>query len=466
MIFKKTKIICTLGPATSKVTTITKLVKAGMDFARLNFSHGSYQEHYNLIQNLRKVESLTRTHIPIIQDLSGPKIRTGKFVNGKIELKQDAIVSLQHSNQIGNERLIPININLLKTSVQPDFKILLDDGKLTLQIESINHRKKIILARVIKGGILSDHKGVNIPDCKIPLPSLTKKDIADLKFGLMNNVNLIALSFVRQPEDVIHIKKLIKSYNKEIPVIAKIEKPEALHHIDEIIKVSDAIMIARGDLGIEISPENVPSVQKQLIAKCREYMKPCITATQMLESMILNNIPTRAEVSDIANAIIDGTDCVMLSGETSVGNFPVEAVKIMTKIIIKTESEFKHISSTSFNNITLTPMQSICNAAELISNQLDVRAIIIDTKTGYTARNISSRRVKQAIFAISRKPSMLNYLKLLWGVVPLLWNKNEESIVKNIKFFKFIKKGDYFIKIYRTKKTEVDNSNAIEIRKF
>lgn len=466
MIFKKTKIICTLGPATSKVITITKLVKAGMDFARLNFSHGSYQEHYNLIQNLRKVESLTRTHIPIIQDLSGPKIRTGKFINGKIELKQNNLVTLLHTNQIGNKDLIPLNINLLKTSIRPGFKILLDDGKLTLQVESINHDKKTVLAQVIKGGILSDHKGVNIPGCRIPLPSLTKKDIADLKFGLLNNIDLIALSFVRQAEDVIHIKKLIKNYNKEIPVIAKIEKPEALNHIEQIIKVSDAIMIARGDLGIEISPENVPSVQKQLIAKCREYMKPCITATQMLESMIFNNIPTRAEVSDIANAIIDGTDCVMLSGETSVGNFPVEAVNIMTKIIIKTESELKHISLSPTNSTTSTPMQTICNAVELISNQLDAKAIIIDTKTGYTARNISSRRLKQAIFAISRKRSMLNYLKLLWGVVPLLWNKSEDFIVKNIKRFNFIKRGNYYIKIYRTKKTEVDNSNAIEIRKF
>lgn len=466
MIFKKTKIICTLGPATNKVTTITKLVKSGMDFARLNFSHGSYKEHYALIQNLRKVESLTQIHIPIIQDLSGPKIRTGKFLNGNIELKQGTLVSLQHTKQIGDKNLIPTNIDLLKTSIRPDSKILLDDGKLTLQVESINRNKKIISARVIKGGVLSDHKGINIPDCKIPLPSVTKKDIADLKFGLMNNIDLIALSFVRTAEDVSYIKKIIKSYNKKIPVIAKIEKPEALNHIEQIIEVADAIMIARGDLGIEISPENVPSVQKQLIAKCREYMKPCITATQMLDSMIINNIPTRAEVSDIANAIIDGTDCVMLSGETSIGKFPIEAVSIMTKIIIKTESDLKYISSNPYNNIPSTPMQSICNAAELLSNQLDVKAIIIDTKTGYTARNISSRRLKQPIFAISRKHSLLNYLKLLWGVVPLLWNKNEEVLVKKIKRFKFIKSGDFFIKIYRTKKTEVDNSNAIEIRKF
>ena len=466
MIFKKTKIICTLGPATNKVTTISKLIKAGMDFARLNFSHGSYEEHYKLIQNLRKAELLTRTHIPIIQDLSGPKIRTGRFPNGKIELRQGSIVTLLHSNQLGNENLIPLNINLLKTSIQPNFKILLDDGKLTLLVDSINHKKKTILARVIKGGILSDHKGVNIPNCEIPLPSLTKKDIADLKFGLINKVDLIALSFVRDVEDVIQLKKLLKKYNKEIPVIAKIEKPEALSQIEEIIKVSDAIMIARGDLGIEISPENVPSVQKQLINKCREYMKPCITATQMLESMIFNNIPTRAEVSDVANAIIDGTDCIMLSGETSVGNFPVDAVRMMTKIILKTESDLKHTFSRNLNNISSTPMQSICNAAELISNQLNVKAIIIDTKTGYTARNISSRRLREAIFAISRKTAMLNYLKLLWGVVPLLWNKKEETIVKKIRRFKFIKRGDYFIKIYRTKKTEVDNSNAVEIRKF
>lgn len=465
MIFKKTKIICTLGPATSNLTTIIKLVKAGMDFARLNFSHGSHKQHLDLIQKLRKVELITGFHIPIIQDLSGPKIRTGKFVNGKIELKHGKIISLLHSNQIGNENLIPLNINLLKTSIKPGSKILLDDGKLTLQVESIEHNKKIILAQVLKGGVLSDHKGVNILNCEIPLPSITAKDIEDLKFGLTNNIDLVALSFVRKPDEIIYLKKLIKKYNKEIPVIAKIERPEALNHIDQIIEVSDAIMIARGDLGLEISPENVPSVQKHLISKCREYMKPSITATQMLESMIYNNIPTRAEVSDIANAIIDGTDCVMLSGETSVGNFPLEAVKIMTKIIIKTESEFKHYPSTVDNQIP-TPMQSICNAVELISNQLDAKAIIIDTKTGYTARNISSRRVKQPIFAISRKRSMLNYLKLLRGVIPLLWNKNEMLIVKTIKRFRFIKRGDYFIKIYRTKKTEVDNSNALEIRKF
>ncbi len=334
---KKTKIVCTIGPATSSIEKLTALVNAGMNIMRLNFSHGDFSEHQHRVDNMRTVMKNTNKNIEIIQDLSGPKIRIGEFENGSINLKPGHEFVLTTDNIIGNENIVNVNYPLLPEEVRVGGYILLHDGKKKLQITGIDGNK--IITKVIIGGDIKSKRGVNIPGAYLSISSITEKDKSDLIFGIKNKVDYFALSFIRRPSDILELRDILKREGSNARIIAKIETPEALDNIDEIIRLTDGVMIARGDLGIEIPAEEVPMVQKMLIQKCNAMNKPVITATQMLESMIKSPVPTRAEVSDVANAIIDGTDAVMLSEETTLGDYPVESVEMMTRIALRVEKD-------------------------------------------------------------------------------------------------------------------------------
>lgn len=468
MIYKKTKIICTIGPSSGSIETLVKMINAGMDCARLNFSHGTFDTHLEYIANIRNAAVITKTHIPILQDLSGPKIRIGKISNGKTEIKEGEKIIITSKEVIGNRNIISTNYKNLIKDVKKNESLLLDDGKLKLKIISIDNTKKQIVCEVIKGGILFERKGLNLPDTKISLPSLTQKDLCDIKFGVENSVDLIALSFVRKAKDIMELKNVLKKYKTEIPVIAKIEKPEAIEHIDEIIKVSDGIMVARGDLGVEVSPEDVPILQKMIIRKCNYSLKPVITATQMLESMITNILPTRAEASDVANAILDGTDCVMLSGETSTGMNPVLAVETMDKINEKTESIKKPVIETE-NSKLKSFLCNITNSATEIAERINAKAIITLSHTGKSPILISSHRCKSRIIAIVREKRILNKCSIMWGVNPILDSeisfKNKEELLDFLKKKNYLSKNDTAILIENKNYSENESANALQILK-
>jgi len=341
---RRTKIVCTIGPATSSEERLEQLMRAGMNVARLNFSHSTHQEHELVIERVRAISARLRYPVAILQDLQGPKIRTGPLQDGKpIMLVDGAHVTITTRDVVGNAQLISTTYKALPQDVKIGDRILLNDGLLELRV--IGKSETEVECAVVHGGELGEHKGINLPGVAVSAPALTEKDRDDLQFGIAHGVDYVALSFVRSPEDVQEAKQLIQQYATEvygekgrwdIPLIAKIEKPEAIEHLDEILNVTDGVMVARGDLGVEMAPEKVPLIQKRLIARCNELCLPVITATQMLESMVTNPRPTRAEVNDVSNAIFDGTDAVMLSAETSVGAFPIEAVQMMTRIALET----------------------------------------------------------------------------------------------------------------------------------
>ncbi|MEO6693839.1 MAG: pyruvate kinase, partial [Ignavibacteria bacterium] len=394
MIYKKTKIICTIGPAVETVEKIGLLIDAGMDAARLNFSHGTRDIHKKYIENIREAGMIKKKMVAIIQDLSGPKIRVGKLINGSIELIQNQIIKITSSHIIGDQKMFSSNYPDLINDLNKNELVLLDDGNLVLRVISAFPTNNEIECEIMTGGILKENKGINLPNTKLNLPSLTEKDLADLEFGLANDVDFIAMSFVRTESDIDQLRSLIEAKGMDIPIIAKIERPEAVTNIDSIIKRSDVIMVARGDMGVEISTEDVPIIQKRIIKKCNEAIKPVITATQMLESMIHNPTPTRAEASDIANAILDGTDCVMLSAETSTGEYPVLAVSTMKKIILKTETTKK---SVYFKDIFVedspeNTLHTICNSATEIAARVNAKAIITITHTGKSPLLLSNHR--------------------------------------------------------------------------
>jgi pyruvate kinase len=425
LIYKKTKIICTIGPAVDTVEKIEMLIDAGMDAARLNFSHGTLEIHKQYIQNIREASKNKQKIIAIIQDLPGPKIRVGKLENGAIDLKENSTIRITSENILGNENVISTNYPDIINDVKKNEIILLDDGNLKLRVISNEPTDKQIECEVISGGILKENKGINLPHTKLFLPSMTEKDLTDLKFGLENDVDFIAMSFVRTADDIIHLKELVRAQNKNLPIIAKIERPEAVENIDSIIRETDVIMVARGDMGVEISAEEVPIIQKRIIRKCNEAIKPVITATQMLESMIHSPVPTRAEASDIANAILDGTDCVMLSAETSTGEYPILAVSTMKKIILKTETIKK---STYFNEIFVedspeNTLHTICNSATEIATRVNAKAIITITHTGKSPLLLSNHRPNAQIISATFDESIIKRCKLIWGVESILIKK-------------------------------------------
>jgi len=434
---RKTKIICTIGPATNTPEMIEKLVYAGMDVARLNFSHGYHEDHIKVIKTIREISNEIRKPIAILQDLQGPKIRTGKLKGGPITLTPGQIFTITTEQIDSTESMVSTTYKDLARDLGPGNTLLIDDGLLQLVVlESNGIRLK---CEVIHGGLLKDNKGINIPDVKLTTPAMTEKDIKDLEIGLEYDVDYIALSFVREAKDVVELKHRIKQAGRDIPVIAKIEKPQALGQIDEILDVSDGIMVARGDLGVELTPEKVPVEQKRLIKKANEKGVLVITATQMLESMIKNPCPTRAEASDVANAIFDNTDAVMLSGETASGNYPIEVVKIMSRIIEETEKAISYPRKASSSDLEdqspakpkdppgffpQTISQLACEAAR----QIDAKALLVFTSSGATARRISKCRSNCRAVALSPYPRVQSRMALYWGIQPAIIDKELDSI--------------------------------------
>jgi pyruvate kinase len=423
---RKTKIICTIGPASEKPEMLEKLIEAGMNVARLNFSHGSYEEHGARIENIRKLREKLGKPIAILLDTKGPEIRLKSFKEGKVDLKPGKLFTLCHDDVEGDETKCSITCENLFRDVQRGGKILLDDGLIELSVEKVEGQD--IVCRVVNGGKVSNNKGVNVPDVHVSLPFLNDKDRSDIMFGIEKDVDFIAASFVRCAEDVRQIRALLDvNGGKNIEIISKIENKEAIQNIDEIIAVSDGIMIARGDLGVEVPYEEVPSIQKMIIKKVYEAGKRVITATQMLDSMQNNPRPTRAEATDVANAIYDGTSAIMLSGETAAGKYPVEAVETMVRIALHTEADIDYrkrffVRERKANsNVT----DAICHATCTTALDLNAKAIVTITLTGASARMISRYRPHSDIIACTTDEKVCRKLNLSWGVTPIMVEKKE-----------------------------------------
>ncbi len=472
MIDKKTKIICTIGPSVESVDMIVQLINSGMDAARLNFSHGEHAKHKDYINNIREACKITGKQIAIIADLQGPKIRVGKLENGFITLQENSEIHITSEEILGNENVISTTFPGLIQELKLGDILLLDDGAIKLLITEIKRTKPEVTCKVIISGVLKQNKGINIPLSALSLPSLTEKDMIDLDFALANNVDFIAISFVRTIDDIKLLRGILRSRNREIPIIAKIERPEAIQNIDEIIGATDMVMVARGDLGVEISVEEGPQLQKMIIKKCNAKIKPVITATQMLESMINDQTPTRAEASDVANSILDGTDCVMLSAETSTGMYPLQAVSVMKRIIQKTET---HKKTTYFNEIFIEDspeniLHTICNSACMIAERVNAKAIIaVPTITGNTPTIISNHRPAAQIIAVGFDEKKLKRLKLVWGVESMLTEERDDlqNIIDEIKqrliSNELFQKGDRIVIVSRNPIPLAPSANDIMV---
>jgi pyruvate kinase len=415
---RRTKIVCTLGPSSNTLEKIEQLYLAGMNVARINFSHGSHEDHARTMSYVRKVAKKHQYSIPILMDLQGPKIRVGKMKEGSQILRAGNNITLTPDDIEGTSERIPIDYSYLTSDAVSGDKILIDDGLLELMVEEVNERE--VQARVVVGGVIKSRKGVNLPGVKISMPSLTEKDIEDLEFGLTQDVDYVAMSFVRKARDIQDVISRVRAAGSNAGIIAKIEKPEAVENIDEIIEESDGIMVARGDLGIEIASERVPQVQKSIIERSRTAGKPVITATQMLDSMITNPRPTRAESSDVANAVLDGTDAVMLSGETAAGEYPIEAVKTMDKICRTIEENAESIYySLEYRKPDWKEKQiieSLSYSCVTIAENVEAKAISTITHSGNTARRIAKFRPKVPIIAFTESQKVRRQLNLVWGV--------------------------------------------------
>ena len=431
----RVKILCTIGPASRDIPVLKKLIQAGMNVVRLNMSHGTHEYHSETIDRVRTLSEELRKPIAILADLQGPKLRVGKMQEGGVQLEEGTELILTTEDIIGAPGRVPIQYKELPDNVKPGEIILLDDGLLELKVEKATATE--IYTTVIIGGVLSDNKGMNLPHASLDIAALTEKDREDAKFALDHHVDWMALSFVRRATDVEELRALIQrdtSFGRATPIISKIEKPEAVQNIDEIIDASDAIMVARGDLGIETSPEAVPMVQKMIINKCHIVAKPVITATQMLDSMIRNPRPTRAEASDVANAVLDGTDAIMLSGETATGSYPVETVQTMVKIAEEAERVRREIP----NRIVYEPPEifsasgAICHAAMQTAHDIQASAIIAPTVSGNTAKLIAAFRPRVPVIAVTPSPMVQRRLCLHWGIYSLLtrrFNSTDEVLV-------------------------------------
>lgn len=426
---RRTKIVCTIGPASDSEAAIRKLMAAGMDVARVNFSHGTHEYHRVVIRRLKKVRKALKKPLAIVQDLQGPKIRIGSIAGNHAVLESGKTVVLTSNRVPGDDRTISVSLRTLPDVVSPGHPILLADGRIELVVERV--APPHIHCRVVVGGALSSHKGINLPGSRLRVESLTPKDRRDLRVGLEEGVDAVALSFVRTAADVVATKRLIASLGHTTPVIAKIEKHEAVTDIDRILGAADAIMVARGDLGVEIELERVPLIQKMIIRKCNIAGKPVITATQMLARMVDNPRPTRAEAADVANAILDGTDAVMLSEETAMGAYPVEAVTMMDRIARSAE---RSLDPLVFEDLPMDPGTSdaISRAAHLIARDTAAAAIVTPTWSGSTACLVSRFRPKQPILASTPNDRALDFLALSWGVVPLKTSRstNIEDMVR------------------------------------
>ncbi len=446
MISRHSKIVCTIGPVTRSPRMIRKLIQAGMDVARLNFSHGTHEEHAQGIAMLREASVTLEKPIAILADLQGPKIRTGALAGGgTVLLRAGQKFVITTAKVLGDSTRVNTTFHPMPREVKRGDRILLSDGLIELRVEKTNHTE--VTCQVVNGGILGEHKGINLPGVQLRVPALTDKDRADLRFALAKGADYIAVSFVRRTEDVELAKSLIRRAREDTPVIAKLEKPEAIESLDEILRASDGVMVARGDLGVEMSPERVPVVQKNIIARAREFRRPVITATQMLESMTENPRPTRAEASDVANAIFDGSDAVMLSAETATGNYPVEAVGMMARIIEEAEAsihEYPRPAAQEKLKVAETVAELVCHA----SRELHMKLIAVFTHSGFTARLVSRYRPLVPIIAFSPEVETRRRMALLWGVTPrrILDIKKIDGLAtiaeKRLLEERLVKKGD------------------------
>ena len=418
---RRAKIVCTIGPASSSEGMIRELLRAGMDVARLNFSHSTHEEHARLIERLRRAAEKEDRTLAILQDLQGPKIRTGRLkFRRPMALKPGSPLTITPRDVPGTSLLISTSYPRLAEDLAVGARVLLSDGLIELRVTAIHGAD--VECEVINGGMLGEHQGINLPGTELQVPAVTEKDKRDLRFGLKHGVDLVAVSFVRRGEDVLAAKRLISEQGSDIPVIAKLEKPQAIDRLEEILEIADGVMVARGDLGVEVAPEKVPVIQKHIIQRAGDWRKPVITATQMLESMIENPRPTRAEASDVANAVFDGTDAVMLSAETASGKYPREAVTMMGRIVAEAESDhgMDVLRLRRHDVRKLSIAETICQSVAHAAHDLEMRAIAVFTETGTTARLISKYRPTAPIYAFTPFPQVANRLNLLWGVCPIL----------------------------------------------
>ena len=448
--YNKTKIIATIGPSSSDINILKEMIIAGVDVVRLNFSHGEKEFHKQIIKNVRKTSEELQAPICILQDLQGPKIRVGEILNDSIELKDNEELKIISKNVVGDSRVISIDNDILY-DIKSNERILIDDGKIELRV--ISSSKNEVLTKIIRGGILLPRKGINFPESNISVSSITEKDIEDLHFGLDNDVDWIALSFVRSEKDIKLLRKMIRERGKKTRIIAKIEKPQAIKNIDKIIKASDGLMVARGDLGVEMPMESVPIHQKKIVNKCNKAYKPVIIATQMLESMVEQKTPTRAESNDVANAVLDGADAVMLSAESATGNYPIIAVKSMEKIISSVERSTSEIYYNFEKNKYLKDRinESLITAACRLSKQINAKAIVSMTKSGFTAFRVSGNRPKAKIFIVTNDKNLGNIMNIVWGIRCIFYNKTEnidltlENIENILVENNHLKKDDKYI---------------------
>lgn len=466
---RKAKIVCTIGPASESVETLKKLIHAGMNVARLNFSHGSHEEHAARIVNIRKAAEKTGKPIAILLDTKGPEIRTGTLAVDAVELVEGNTMILTTEEVAGTAERVSITYGELPEDVKPGDTILIDDGLIGLTVKEVKGTD--IVCFIKNGGTLKSKKGVNVPGVKINLPGITDKDAQDIEFGITQQVDFIAASFVRKASDILEIRAILERHNAKIDIIAKIENQEGVDNVDEILVVTDGIMVARGDLGVEIPAEEVPLVQKMLIKKCNELAKPVITATQMLDSMQRNPRPTRAEASDVANAIFDGTDCIMLSGETAAGKYPVESVETMDRIAVRAEQELNYreilYAQAQLKQVTITDAisQAVSNAAL----DLNAAAIITATESGHTARMVAKFRPKAPIVAVTPHASVIRRMSLINGVYPVLGemaNTTDEMLdmsVQEALEAGFVRHGDLVVITAGVPVREVGTTNLMKI---
>ncbi|MGI6097479.1 MAG: pyruvate kinase [Dethiobacteria bacterium] len=424
---RRTKIVCTIGPATEEREILKELVVTGMDVARLNFSHGDHMEQRRRIELIRSVSKELGKRVAVLLDTKGPEIRIKKFKEGKVFLQEGSTFVLTTREVEGDEQQVSVTYENFPADVRPGATVLLDDGLIGLRVEKVD--RKDVYCTVVHGGEIFDNKGVNLPGTEVNLPALSPKDVEDIKFGLMMEVDFIAASFIRHTKDILEIRRLIEEVRADTAIIAKIENQQGVDNFAEILDVADGIMIARGDLGVEIPAEDVPLVQKRIIQGCNEAGKPVITATQMLDSMIRNPRPTRAEASDVANAIFDGTDAVMLSGETAVGKYPVQAVKTMARIAERTEQALQYEAMLDYFEPALekTVTDAISYATCHTAHKLGAKAIITATQSGHTARMVSKYKPRAQIIAVTPKERVATRLTLTWGVTPLLCPPTENT---------------------------------------
>jgi len=465
-----TKVIATMGPATAKREVLVKLFNEGVDVCRLNFSHGSHEDHLKTIELILELNNELESSVAILADLQGPKLRIGVMQDGGTELVDGQFFELVSEECIGTNERAYMSYHQLPADVKRGELILVDDGKIQLEVVETNGTDRV-KTRVINGGYLSSKKGVNLPNTKVSLPSLTEKDIADAKFAIEHGVDWLALSFVRRREDVTGLKELIAETGREVLVIAKIEKPEALEDIDNIIDEADAVMVARGDLGVEVDFDQVPLIQKSIVKKCIMKSKPVIIATQMMESMIESPTPTRAEATDVANAVLDGADTLMLSGETSVGKFPVQTIRNMQRIIDYTEAKGYtfYLNHPPMEHKSTFLADSVCYNAAIMAEQAGASAIISLTHSGYTAFRISSYRPKASIFAFTMNPNLLRHMSLVWGIRTYYFTECfsvDDYINYTIEFLlsrNLIKKGDLVVHVGSIPILEKGKTNMIKL---